>query len=73
MEGVSYERYGGWPRRGTLCKVGIISLSRYPFLDNLPQEGSLQSVSLSLCLGKPSISELGVQRKTLRCLMCGSK
>lgn len=45
-------RYGGWPWRGVLGKVGIISLGRYPFLDNLPQEGSLKHVSLSRFLGK---------------------
>ena len=50
-------------RRGMPCKVGIISLRRYSFLDNLPKKGSLKNVSLSLFLGKPSISELGVQRK----------
>lgn len=66
-------RYGGWPWRGIPCKEGIISLSRYPFLDNVPQEESLRNVSLPPCLGKPSISELGVQRKTLRGFMCGSK
>lgn len=53
------------------CEVGIISLSRYPFLDNLPQEESLGNGSPSPCLGKPSISELGGQRKTLRDFMCG--